>query len=63
MERLRRGPSSCSEEDEGRAAPIILPPLVQRDDEGLERRVAPSPSPQQVIVIVMMNLLHLPMMN
>jgi hypothetical protein len=48
MERLRRRPSSCSEEDEGWAAPVILPPLVQRGDEGLERRVASLPSPQQV---------------
>jgi hypothetical protein len=27
----------------GWAAPVILPPLVQRVDEGLERRVAFSP--------------------
>jgi hypothetical protein len=47
MERLRRRPSSCGEEDEGWAASINLPPLVQRGDEGLERRVASSPSPQQ----------------
>jgi hypothetical protein len=46
MERLHRRPSSCSEEDEGWAAPVILPPLGQRVDEGLERRVASSPSPQ-----------------
>jgi hypothetical protein len=46
MERLRRRPSSCSEEDEGWAAPVILPPSMQRVDEGLERRVASSPSPQ-----------------
>jgi hypothetical protein len=26
---------------------VILPSLVQRGDEGLERRVASSPSPQQ----------------
>jgi hypothetical protein len=45
MERLRRRPSSCSEEGEGNAVPVILPPLVQRVDEGLERRVASSPSP------------------
>jgi hypothetical protein len=25
---------------------VILPPMVQRGDEGLERRVASSPSPQ-----------------
>jgi hypothetical protein len=49
MERLRRRPSSCSEEDEGWAAPVILPPLVQRVDEGLERRVASSPSPQHLV--------------
>jgi hypothetical protein len=48
MERLRRRPSSCSEEDEGWAAPVILPPLVQRVDEGLERRVASSPLPQHL---------------
>jgi hypothetical protein len=48
MERLRRRPSSCSEKDEGWAMPVSLPPLVQRVDEGLERRVASSPSPQQV---------------
>jgi hypothetical protein len=48
VERLRRGPSSCSEEDEGWAAPVILPPLVQRVDEGLERRVASLPSPQHL---------------
>jgi hypothetical protein len=47
MERLRRRPSSCYEEDKGWAAPVILPPLVQRGDEGLERRVASPPSPQQ----------------
>jgi hypothetical protein len=47
MERLCRRPSSCSEEDEGWAAPVILPLLVQRGDEDLERRVASSPSPQQ----------------
>jgi hypothetical protein len=46
MERLRRRPSSCGEEDEGWAAPVNLPPLVQRGDEGLERRVASSPLPQ-----------------
>jgi hypothetical protein len=27
---------------------VVLPPLVQRGDEGLERRVASSPSPQQL---------------
>jgi hypothetical protein len=48
MERLRRRISSCGEEDEGWAAPVILPPLVQRGDEGLERRVASSPSPQHL---------------
>jgi hypothetical protein len=48
MERLRRRPSSCSEEGEGWAAPVILPPLVQRVDEGLELRVASSPSPQHL---------------
>jgi hypothetical protein len=48
MERLRRRPSSCSEEGEGCAAPVILPSLVQRVDEGLERRVASSPSPQHL---------------
>ena len=47
MERLRRRPSSCGEEDEGWAAPVNLPALVQRGDEVLERRVASSPSPQQ----------------
>jgi hypothetical protein len=46
MERLRRRPSSWSEEDEGWATPVIFPPLVQRGDEGLERRVASSPLPQ-----------------
>jgi hypothetical protein len=49
MERLGRRPSSCSEEDKGWAAPITLPPLVQRVDEGLERRVASPPSPQQPV--------------
>jgi hypothetical protein len=48
MVRLRRRPSSCSEEGEGWAMPLILPPLVQRGDEGLERRVASSPSPQHL---------------
>jgi hypothetical protein len=48
MERLHRRPSSCSEEDEGWAAPVSLPPLVQRVDEGLERRVASSPLPQHL---------------
>jgi hypothetical protein len=46
VERLHHRPSSCSEEDEGWAAPVILPPLVQRVDEGLEQRVASPPSPQ-----------------
>jgi hypothetical protein len=46
--RLRRRPSSCSEGEEGWAAPVILPTLVQRGDEGLERRVASSPSPQHL---------------
>jgi hypothetical protein len=27
---------------------VILPPMVQRGGEGLERRVASSPSPQQL---------------
>jgi hypothetical protein len=48
MERLRRRPLSCSEEDEGKVTPVILPPLVPRVDEGLERRVASSPSPQHL---------------
>jgi hypothetical protein len=48
MERLRRRPLSCGEEDEGWATSVILPPLVQRSDEGLERRVASSPSPQHL---------------
>jgi hypothetical protein len=48
MVRLRRRRSSCSEEGEGWAMPLILPPLVQRGDEGLERRVASSPSPQHL---------------
>jgi hypothetical protein len=48
MERLCRRPLSFGEEDEGWAAPVILPPLVQRADEGLERRVASSPSPQHL---------------
>jgi hypothetical protein len=48
MERLHRRPLSCSEEDEGWAMPVILPPLVQRGDEGLERRVASLPSPQHL---------------
>jgi hypothetical protein len=48
MERLRRRPSSCSEEDEGWAVPVTLPPLVQRVDKGLERRVASPPSPQHL---------------
>jgi hypothetical protein len=48
MGRLHRRPSPCSEEDEGWTAPVILPPLVRRGDEGLERRVASSPSPQHL---------------
>ena len=48
MERLHRRPSSCGEEDEGWATPVILPTLVQRVDEGVERRVASSPSPQHL---------------
>jgi hypothetical protein len=48
MERLRRRTSSCSEENEGWAAPVNLPLLVQRVDEGLEQRVASSPSPQHL---------------
>jgi hypothetical protein len=48
MERLHRRPVSCCEEDEGWATPIILPPLVQQGDEGLERRVASSPLPQHL---------------
>jgi hypothetical protein len=48
MERLHRRPSSCGEEDEGWAAPVILPPLVQRGDEGMEQRLASSPSPQHL---------------
>jgi hypothetical protein len=32
----------------GWAVSVILPPLVQRVDEGLERRVASSPSPQHL---------------
>jgi hypothetical protein len=48
MERLHRRPSSCSEEDKGWAAPVTWPLLVQRGDEGLERRVASSPSPQHL---------------
>jgi hypothetical protein len=28
---------------------VILLPMVQRGHEGLERRVAPSPSPQQAV--------------
>jgi hypothetical protein len=48
MERLHRRPSSCSEEDEGWATPVSLPPLVQRGDKGLERRLASSPSPNTV---------------
>jgi hypothetical protein len=56
MERLRRMPSSCSEEDEGWAAPIILLPLVQRGDEGLDQRVASSPSLQHSPYIVFTKL-------
>jgi hypothetical protein len=48
MWRLRRRPSPCSEEDEGWVVPVILPPLVRRGDEGLERRVASLPSPQHL---------------
>jgi hypothetical protein len=48
VERLRRRPSSCSEEGEGWAVPVILPSLARRVDEGLERMVASSPSPQQL---------------
>jgi hypothetical protein len=50
MERLRRRPSPCSEEDEGWVAPVILPPSLQRVDEGRERRVASSPSPQHHLI-------------
>jgi hypothetical protein len=59
MERLRRRPSSCGEEDEGWAAPVISPPLVQRVDEGLERRVASSPSPQHLPSEGLVRLSHL----
>jgi hypothetical protein len=48
MERLRSRPSSCSEDDEGWVAPVSLPPLVQRGDEGMERRVASLPLPQHL---------------
>jgi hypothetical protein len=59
MERLHRRPSSCSKDDEGWAAPVILPPLVQRVDEGLERRVASSPSPQHLPSEGLVRLSHL----
>jgi hypothetical protein len=29
---------------------VILPPLVQQGDEGLEGRVASSPSPQHILL-------------
>jgi hypothetical protein len=48
VERLRRRPSSCSEEDKGWAALVVLPTLVKRVDEGLERRVASLPLPQHL---------------
>jgi hypothetical protein len=48
MEKLCRRPSTCSEEDKGWATPVILPQSVQRVDEGLQRRVASSPSPQHL---------------
>jgi hypothetical protein len=59
MERLRRRPSSCSEEGEGWAASILLPLLEQRVDEGLERRVASSPSPQHLPSEGLVRLSHL----
>jgi hypothetical protein len=59
MERLRRRPSSCSEEDEGWAALVILPPSVQRVDEGLERRVASSALPQHLPSEGLVRLSHL----
>jgi hypothetical protein len=52
MERLRRRPSSCSKEGEGWVVPVLLSLLVQRVDEGLERRVAFSPSPQHFSLVV-----------
>jgi hypothetical protein len=48
MERLCCRPSSCSVGGEWWAAPVILPPLEQRGDEGLEQRVVSSPSPQHL---------------
>jgi hypothetical protein len=59
MERLCRRPSPCSEEDEGWGAPVILPPSVQRVDEGLEQRVASSPSPQHLPSEGLVRLSHL----
>jgi hypothetical protein len=59
MERLRRRPSSCSEEDEGWAALVILPSLAQRGDEGLEQRVASSPLPQHLPSEGLVRLSHL----
>jgi hypothetical protein len=47
MERLLRRPSSCSEEDEGWATPVILPPTMARRRRP-ERRVASSPLPQHL---------------
>jgi hypothetical protein len=41
-------PSSCNEGGEGWATPVILPLLVERGDEVLERRVASSPLPQHL---------------
>jgi hypothetical protein len=59
MEGLRRRPSSCSEENEGWVAPVILPLLLQRGDEGLKRRVASSPSPQHSPSKGLVRLSHL----
>jgi hypothetical protein len=43
----------------GWATPIILPPLVQRVDEGLERRVVSLPSPQHLPSEGLVRLSHL----
>jgi hypothetical protein len=48
--RPRCGPSSCSVVDEGWKLPVTSPPWCSEFGEGIERRVASAPSPQQQIL-------------
>jgi hypothetical protein len=48
MGRPRHRPSSCDAWDEGWSLPVVLSPLVSETSEGIERRVASSPSPQHL---------------